>query len=90
MLHDEADTVAAFAAAETLIDLFTGGNRKRRGFLIMKRAEAKVIGSSFLEFHKIAYHIKYIDAAKDLLYGGLRNHGLRAPKNRLSVVTGKI
>lgn len=90
MLHDEADTVAAFAAAETLVDLFTGRDRERRGLLIMKGAEAKIIGTSFLEFHKIAYYIKDIDAAKDLLYGSLRDHGFRAPKNRLSGVTGEI
>ena len=90
MLHDKADAITAFAAAETLIDLFTWRNSEGRSFLIMKRAEAKVIGSPFFEFYKITHHIEDINATKDLLYGGLGDHVFRALKNRLSGVTCKI
>ena len=42
----------------------------------MKRAEAKIIGASFFQFYKTAYHINYINAVKYLLYGILRDQGL--------------
>ena len=81
MLHNEADTIAAFATAKTFVDLFSGRDRERRRFLIMKWAETEVIGASFLQFYKFTYHIKNIDTAENLLYGSLCYHWFRTFKN---------
>ena len=41
----------------------------------MKRAEAKVIGATFFQFHKTANDIDDIDAIENLLYCGLGDQG---------------
>ena len=40
----------------------------------MKRAEAEIVGTSFLELYKPADHINDVKAAKYLLYGVLGDH----------------
>ena len=69
MLHDEADSVAAFAATETLIDFFGGRNGKGWRLFIMKRTQAEVAGAPFFQFYKLSDYINDIDAAQYLLYG---------------------
>ncbi len=41
----------------------------------MKRAEAKVIGTSFFQLHKAANNIQDVQASKYLLYGSLGDQG---------------
>jgi hypothetical protein len=81
MLHEEFDGIAAGAASKTLINLLAGCNRERGGFLVVKRAQTKVIGSPFLQFHEITYNLHNINAGKDLLYGLLRNQYYSAGLN---------
>ena len=69
MLHDEADGIAAFATTKTFINLFAWRYRKRRGFFIVKRAQAQVAGTPFFQFYKLADNINNIDATEYLLYG---------------------
>lgn len=40
----------------------------------MKRAEAKVIGTPFLQFYKTANYVYNVKTAKYLLYGVLGDH----------------
>jgi len=69
MLHDEADRIAAAAASEALIDLFSGRNGEGRGLFIMKRAKSEIIRASFLEFHETAHDVDNIEPSLYLLYG---------------------
>jgi hypothetical protein len=74
MLHDKADRITAFAATKTFVDLLAGRHGKGGCFLIVKRAEAQVIGTPSFQFYKTSDHIEDIGAAHDLLYGIGRNH----------------
>ena len=74
MLHDKADGIAAGAATKAFIDLFAGRYGEGGRLLIMKRAQAKVVGAPFFQFNEGAHNIHNINAAEDLLYGVLRYH----------------
>ena len=69
MLHNEADGIAAFATTKTFINFLTRRYGKRRSFFIVKRTKAKVAGTSFFQFYKLANDVHNIDATEDLLYG---------------------
>jgi len=40
----------------------------------MKRAQAEVAGAAPFQLYKTTNHIQYINAVKNLLYGGLGDH----------------
>ena len=60
----------------------------------MKRAESEVITTPFFKLYKAANHINNIDAAKNLLYGILGDHGSLYPdceyKSICAFLEGKI
>ena len=57
-LHNEVYNSAALAAAKTVVNLFVYAYRKRRGFLIVKRAKAKqVVSAPLCELHIAAHHV---------------------------------
>jgi hypothetical protein len=74
MFHDEANGITTFATSKTFINLLTGRYRERRGFFIVKRAEAKITGTPFFQLYELADHIKDIDSVEYLLYGILGDH----------------
>jgi hypothetical protein len=63
MFHEKANGIAAASAAKTLIDLLGGGDGEGRRFLVMERAEAKVVGAAFFELHEAAHDLDDIDPA---------------------------
>ncbi len=69
MLHDEVDRASPLAAAETLAYPLGRGNRERGGALIVKRAEADVIGPPALEAHEVRDHLHDVGGVDDSLYG---------------------
>jgi hypothetical protein len=69
MLHDKADGIAAAAAAKAFIKLLSGRYRKGGGLLVVKGAEAQVLGAPFLQFYKAAHHGYDVEPAEYLLYG---------------------
>jgi hypothetical protein len=73
MLHEEVDGIAAFAATETFVDLLAAGNGEGRGFFVVKRAKAEVIGAAFFQFHEGADDLDDVYPVEDLLYGVLRD-----------------
>lgn len=75
MLHQKADGIAAFAAAKALVYLFGRRNSERRCFFVVKRTEAKIIGTSFFETNKCTDNFYYIYPRLDLLYGMLTDQG---------------
>ena len=68
MLHQKTDGVAAFTTTKTFIYFFCGRNSEGRGSFVMKRAEAKIIGTPLFQFYKTTNHINNINAAQYLLY----------------------
>jgi hypothetical protein len=78
MLHQELDSIATDTTSEALEYFLAGGYGEGWRFLIVKRTESKVVGSSFLQFYEIAYNLHNINAGKDLLYSVLRNQFLSA------------
>jgi len=81
MLHQKADGIAAASAAKAFIDLFDGAYGEGRGLLVVKRAEAQVIGPTFFQPHETAYYLDDIDPAEYLLYGLLGDHCLSIAYN---------
>ena len=73
MLHHKTDGIAAFATAKAFINLFAVRHAERRCLLIVKRAVANVIGTSFFQFHKFTHYLNDVNAVGNLLYGGWRN-----------------
>jgi hypothetical protein len=71
MLHQKADGIAASAATKAFIYLFGRRNGERRAFFVVKRAEAKVIGTPLFKLYKGAHYLRNINAALYLLYGVL-------------------
>jgi hypothetical protein len=53
-LHHELEDVAAFAAAETVVDLLGGVNRERGSFFLMERAKTGEILARLFEAHVFA------------------------------------
>jgi len=54
----------------------------------MKRAEAEVIRAPSFQFDEVAYHIDDIEAAKNLLYGILRDQCSHCPDCEYISFTG--
>lgn len=77
MFHQKSDGITAFSTTEAFVNLFRRRYSKRRCFFVVKRANTEVIGSSFFEFYKGADDFNDIDPALNLLYGMLRNQGLK-------------
>jgi hypothetical protein len=77
MLHEEFDGVATGTTTEAFVDLLAGRDGKRRAFFVMKRAEAKIVGTPLFQFNEIADDLYNVNAGKDLLYGLLRYHGAK-------------
>jgi hypothetical protein len=78
MFHQEADGIAATAAAKAFIDLFYRGDSKGRGLLIMKGTKPQVIGAPLLKPHEAAYDLDDVYPAEYLLYGLLGDHDVCA------------
>ena len=68
MLHQEADGITAFAAAETLVNFLGWRNREGGRPFIMKRTIAQVVGAPFLQFYKLPNDINDINAVLNLFY----------------------
>ena len=77
MFHQKTDGIATFSTTKTFKNLLGGGNCKRWGFLVMKRAEAKIIGAPSFEFYKTPNDFKYINPRLDLLYRILCNQAFK-------------
>ena len=73
MIHQEPNTIPAFAASKAFIYFLNRRNSEGGGLLIMKRTKTQVISPSLFKFDKRAHNIDNIDPGKYLLYGSLRN-----------------
>src|SRR5665213_1386280 len=52
MLHQKCDGISTAATTKTFVNFFGRRNGKRRGFFVVKRAKAYIIGASFFQFYK--------------------------------------
>ncbi len=67
MLHHKIYRAATFTATETFADSFGSRHRERRCALIVKRAQADVVGTSTAEMHEIAHHLHNVGGVENFL-----------------------
>ena len=68
MLHDKIDGASPLSAAETLADTLGARHRKRRGALVVKRAEPHIVGPASAQVHEVAHHLHDVGSVDDTLY----------------------
>ena len=74
MFHHKAQGSSRLATSETLVYTFCWGDVKRWSLLVMERATCSIVCSSFLQGHKIPYHILNPCGIKYLFYCIVWNH----------------
>src|SRR6266404_5730737 len=80
LAHQEAEGVAARAAAEAVVDVALRVDRERRGLLGVEGAEPLPVLARALELHHLADDLEDVDAGADLvevLLGESARHGVR-------------
>ncbi len=73
VVHDEAEGIAARAAAETVVELLVGADAERRGFFFVKRAAGGVVLASLLHLHARADNIDDVGAVQKVVNKALGN-----------------
>ena len=74
MLHDEIDGRSAFPASETFVDPFGRRDIEGGGLFIMKRTEAKEVGSPSFEGNELTDNLCNLSGVEYSLDGGLVDH----------------
>ena len=98
LLHQKAVCRPMGTATETVIELLDCRDRKGRGFLAVKRAQTKEVGTRFLEFDDATNDLDDVDACQQVLDECLRDQSRRPasgsythltlPNNRKVEMTG--
>ncbi|MNS30565.1 hypothetical protein D3C72_626010 [compost metagenome] len=73
VVHDEAQGIAASAAAEAVIELFVGADAEGRSFLFVKRAAGGVVLAGFFHLQARADHIDDVGAVQKVVNEALGN-----------------
>ena len=60
MVHQETNSVAIFAAAEAVEELFGGADCEAGRFFAVKGAEAHEISAAFFQLNEAANHLHHI------------------------------
>ncbi|MNP09559.1 hypothetical protein D3C76_1016710 [compost metagenome] len=79
VVHDEAEGIAASAAAEAVVELLVGADAERRRFLFMERAAGRVVLARFLHLQARADHVDDVGAVQEVVNKALGNqpgHGV--------------
>jgi len=62
MVHQETNSVAIFAAAEAVEELFGGADCEAGRFFAMKGAEAHEISAAFFQLYEATHDLHHINA----------------------------
>ena len=73
MVHEKANGIAIFSAAEAMKKLFGGADCEAGRFFAVKGAKAHEIGTAFFQLHKAANDLHHIYAGYKFLNKRLRN-----------------
>ena len=73
MLHQKSERRAVRTAAEAMIKALVRADRKRRGFLVMKRAASLVLPAGFLELYAAADHLDDVGTIDQIVDEFLRD-----------------
>ncbi len=73
VFHQEADRVAAGAAAEAVVELLVGVDAEGGAFLVVEGAERGVVLARFAQVHAGIDHVDDIDALEQVIDELLRN-----------------
>ena len=83
VLHQEVDGRTTLATSKALADLLRGGHHKRRGLIIVKRAQALVVHACLTQGHKLPHHVNDVRGVHDFIYRRSVNHfGDKVTKSR--------
>jgi hypothetical protein len=74
MLHDEIDRIPGLAAAKAFVDPLDGGDRERRGFFVMERAQPDLVDTASPQVDKISDHLLDAGGLDDVVDGFVRDH----------------
>src|SRR5690606_2829636 len=72
-IHQEADGIAAGAAAETVIELLVRADAERGGLLVVEGAEGRIVLAGLLQLDPRADHLDHIGASKKIVNETLRD-----------------
>ena len=68
-LHEEVDGIATLATSEAMADATSRRDGERRMGVVVERTQTDIVDSSFLECHKLRYHLLYLGGIHDAVYG---------------------
>jgi len=74
MIHDKLHHIATLAASEAFENAFARRHVKGGCLFVVKRTQAKVVGTAPFELYKIADHINDLCRIKYAVYGFSVNH----------------
>jgi len=76
VVHEKANGVAVFSAAEAVIKLFGGADGERGGLFSVKGAQAHVVRAALFELHVLTHHVHHVGTRYKVLNKGLGDgHG---------------
>ena len=67
--HEEVDGIATLATSEAMADATSRRDGERRMGVVVERTQTDIVESSFLECHKLRYHLLYLGGIHDAVYG---------------------
>lgn len=73
VVHDEAQGVAAGAAAEAVVELLVGADREGGGFLLVERAAGGVVLAGFFQLDARTHHVDDVEAVDQVVNEALGN-----------------
>jgi len=72
VVHDEAERVAACAAAEAVVELLVGTDAERRGLFLVERAAGRVVLAGLFQLDTRTHHFNDVGAVEQIVNEGLR------------------
>src|SRR5690606_399437 len=72
VVHDEAERVAACAAAEAVVELLVGADAERRGLFLVERAAGRVVLAGLFQLDTRTHHLDDVGAVEQIVNEGLR------------------
>ena len=73
VVHDEAEGIAAGAAAEAVVELLVRADGERGGLFLVERAAGAVVLAGLLQLDARAHHIDDVGAVEQVIDEGLRD-----------------
>lgn len=99
VVHDEAERVAAGAAAEAVVELLVRADGERGSLFLVERAAGAVVLAGFLQLDARTHHLDDVGAVQQVIdealryqagHGVLENDGAWAQSGSIAIIAGPI